>query len=113
MAKSNSGRTIKTAVVLAAGAPPAALGSIFGRTSSAMVPVNGRPTIHWLLHYLHKLGVTRVVLGLRHTETRLPRFVQQAFGRIQEIICVPVKEGMSQAVEKGRILPRCAGRHAL
>jgi dTDP-glucose pyrophosphorylase len=84
----------RTAVVLAAGAPPAALGSIFGRTSSAMVPLNGRPTIHWLLHYLHEIGVARVVLGLRHTETRLPRFVQQAFGKIQEIVCVPVKEDL-------------------
>ena len=94
MAKTKSSHQLKTVVVLAAGAPPAALGSIFGRTSSAMVPINGRPTIHWLLHYLHALGVNRVVLGLRHTETRLPRFVQQAFGKIQEIVCVPVKEDL-------------------
>lgn len=94
MAKSKSSRPLKTAVVLAAGVPPAVMGSIFGRTSSAMVPINGRPTIHWLLHYLHELGVNRVILGLRHTETRLPRFVQQAFGKIQEIICVPVKEDL-------------------
>lgn len=94
MARPNISRKIKTAVVLAAGVPPAALGSIFGRTSSAMVPINGRPTIHWLLHYLHAQGVTRVVLGLRSTETRLPRFVQQAFGKIQEIICVPVSEDL-------------------
>jgi dTDP-glucose pyrophosphorylase len=85
---------LKTAVILAAGAPPAALGSIFGRTSSAMVPVNGRPTIHWLLHYLHELGVKRVVLGLRHTETRLPRFVEQAFGKLLEIIFVPVEQNL-------------------
>jgi dTDP-glucose pyrophosphorylase len=84
----------RTAVILAAGAPPAALGSIFGRTSSAMVPVNGRPTIHWLLHYLHELDVNRIVLGLRHTETRLPRFVQQAFGRIQHITVVPIDKDL-------------------
>ncbi|HEX4265701.1 MAG TPA: NTP transferase domain-containing protein [Verrucomicrobiae bacterium] len=84
----------KTAVILAAGVPPAALGSIFGRTSSAMVPVNGRPTIHWLLHYLHQLGIDRIVLGLRHTETRLPRFVQQAFGRVQHITFVPVEKDL-------------------
>jgi len=94
MVKQKISRQIKTAVVLAAGAPPAALGSIFGRTSSAMVPINGRPTIHWLLHYLHEQGVTRVILGLRATETRLPRFVQQAFGKLQEITCVPVKEDL-------------------
>ena len=87
-------RAPTTAVILAAGTPTAALGAIFGRTSSAMVPINGRPTIHWLLHYLHELGVKRVVLGLRHTETRLPRFVQQAFGSIQEIVCVPVKSDL-------------------
>jgi dTDP-glucose pyrophosphorylase len=86
--------TPKTAVVLAAGAPPAGLSSIFGRTSSAMVPVNGRPTIHWLLHYLHQLGIHRVILGLRHTETRLPRFVQQAFGRIHKITFVPVEKDL-------------------
>ena len=81
-------------MILAAGAPPAALGSIFGRTSSAMVPVNGRPTIHWLLHYLHEQHVNRIVLGLRHTETRLPRFVQQAFGSIQDITIVPVDKDL-------------------
>jgi dTDP-glucose pyrophosphorylase len=84
----------KTAVVLAAGTPPAALGTVFGRTSSAMIPVNGRPTIHWLLHYLRKQGITRVILGMKHTETRLPRFVQQAFGRIQEITCVPIEKDL-------------------
>jgi dTDP-glucose pyrophosphorylase len=84
----------KTAVILAAGAPPASLGSIFGQTSSAMIPVNGRPTIHWLLHYIHQLGIDQVVIGLRHTETRLPRFVQQTFGRIQRITFVPVEKDL-------------------
>jgi dTDP-glucose pyrophosphorylase len=84
----------QTAIVLAAGNPSPALGAIFRHTSSAMVPVNGRPIIHWLLNYLRKEGIKRVVLGLRHTETRLPRFVQQAFGRIQQITCVPVAEDL-------------------
>jgi NDP-sugar pyrophosphorylase family protein len=84
----------RTAVILAAGAPPAALGVVFGRTSSAMIPVNGRPTIHWLLRYLHQAGVTRVVLGMRHTETRLPRFVQQAFGAMLQLVFVPVEKDL-------------------
>jgi dTDP-glucose pyrophosphorylase len=92
MSKSKTTGKPNVAIVLAAGNPSAALGAIFGHTSSAMVPVNGRPIIHWLLNYLRKEGILRVVLGLRHTETRLPRFVQQAFGRIQEITCVPVSE---------------------
>ena len=84
----------RTAVILAAGVPPAAMGAVFGRTSSAMIPVNGRPTIHWLLHYLHQLGITRVVIGMRHTETRLPRFVQQSFGQVLDVVCVPVEKDL-------------------
>lgn len=84
----------RTAVVLAAGSPPASLGAIFGRTSSAMVPVNGRPTIHWLLHYLRDIGVESVVLGLRASETRLPRFVRQAFGQLLDLRCVPVERDL-------------------
>ena len=98
--------TPQTAVVLAAGAPPAALGAVFGRTSSAMIPVNGRPTIHWLLHYLHQLGVTRVVLGLRHTEARLPRFVQQAFGKMLNVEFVPVDKDLGP----GYTLLQCLNR---
>jgi dTDP-glucose pyrophosphorylase len=91
--KKNTGLP-QTAVILAAGAPPAALGALFGRTSSAMIPVNGRPTIHWLLHYLHKLGIPRVVIGIRHTEARLPRFVQQAFGQRMEVVFVPIDKDL-------------------
>lgn len=91
MGRTERNRT-KTAIILAAGSPPAALGAVFGRTSSAMIPINGRPTIHWLLSYLRGQGIKRVVLGLRATETRLPRFVQQVFGGVEKVDCVPVKE---------------------
>ena len=81
-----------TAIVLAAGGLPPSLSAIFGRTSSAMLPINGRPTIHWLLNYLRDSGVAKVVLGLRESETRLPKFVRQTFGQIQEILYEPVSE---------------------
>src|SRR5262245_61734956 len=68
MSKSKSMAKPRTAVVLAAGSPSATLGAIFRHSSSAMVPINGRPIIHWLLHYLRHEGITRVILGLRHTE---------------------------------------------
>lgn len=85
-------KSCETAIILAAGGVPASLSTIFGRTCSAMIPVNGRPTIHWLLAYLHEIGIRRVVLGLRHTETRLPKFVRQTFGQLQELIFEPVAE---------------------
>ena len=59
-----------------------------------MIPVNGRPTIHWLLSHLHKQGVTRVVVGIRHTESRLPRFVEQAFGQVLDVTFVPVEKDL-------------------
>src|ERR1700676_2709292 len=94
MAKAKTSGRPKTAIVLAAGAAPAAMGAIFGSTSSAMVPINGRPTIHWLLQYLRKNGITQVVVGLRPTEPRLPRFLQLAFGRIHKITCVPIEKDL-------------------
>ncbi|MFO1522276.1 MAG: NTP transferase domain-containing protein [Kiritimatiellia bacterium] len=75
----------RTAIILAAGSPPASLEMVFGRTSSAMVPVNGRPVIHWLIHHLKEIGVSRVVMGVKAGETRLVRFVRQAFGSILEL----------------------------
>jgi dTDP-glucose pyrophosphorylase len=83
---------VKTAVVLAAGNLPAALTPVFGRTSPAMLPVNGRPIIHWQLNYLHELGITEVVIGVRPEEMRLPRFVRQAFGRVLNVVCEPIPE---------------------
>ena len=83
-----------TVVILAAGSPSAALGTIFRHSSSAMVPLNGRPIIHWLLNYLREQGIVRVVLGVKATEVRLPRFVEQAFGQLQEIVYVPVSDDL-------------------
>jgi dTDP-glucose pyrophosphorylase len=80
------------AIVLAAGALGPSLSAIFGRTSSAMIPLNGRPAIHWLLTYLHETGVRQVVLGLRDSEVRLPKFVRQTLGQIQEILYEPIGE---------------------
>lgn len=92
MTANRSSQLPRVAIILAAGTPPASLGAIFGRTSSAMVPLNGRPAIHWLLSYLHQLGMDKIILGQRATEKRLPRFVKQAFGQIQDITFVPVVE---------------------
>lgn len=52
----------------------------FGKSCSAMLPINGRPTIHWSLHYLKKSGVERVVAVIRKGESRLQQFVRQCFG---------------------------------
>ncbi len=93
----------KTAIVLAAGAVPTSLSTIIGRTSSAMIPVNGRPIIHWLLNYFHEIGISRVIIGIRKDEERLPKFVRQTFGKIQEISFEVVAEDFGP----GYTLLRC------
>jgi dTDP-glucose pyrophosphorylase len=98
----------ETAIILAAGSVPPALSAVFGRTSSAMVPINGRPTIHWILSYLHEIGIRRVILGLRDSEIRLPKFVRQTFGRIQEISYEPISEDRGPGYTLLKCLERLA-----
>ncbi|MGN6371278.1 MAG: sugar phosphate nucleotidyltransferase [Phycisphaerae bacterium] len=75
----------RTAIILAAGPGPAALLPLFGHTSPAMLPLNGRPTIHWSLHYLMQMGIKRVVLGVRADDERLRRFVTQSFASLLDV----------------------------
>lgn len=82
----------RTAIVLAAGGVPASLRPFVGRTCAAMLPVNGRPIIHWSLQYLREQGFRRVIVGIRDTETRLPRFLKQTFGSQLELEFAPVSE---------------------
>ena len=84
----HAARAPRTAIILAAGSGPAALLPLFGHTSPAMLPLNGRPTIHWSLHYLMSLGIKRVVLGIRADDERLRRFVTQSFGSLLDVCFV-------------------------
>ena len=81
-----------TAIVLAAGKLPEALQAGFSKTSSAMLPVNGRPTIHWSLHYLSECGIRKVIIAVREGETRVQRFVRHCFGKLLDIQFVEIRE---------------------
>lgn len=89
MSGNNAGMTppiATTAIILAAGELPEAMQAAFGRTSPAMLPVNGRPIIHWSLSYLRGIGMRRVILVVRKAEHRLKRFVMHCFGSVMEIV---------------------------
>jgi len=96
MNPAQGGQSNRTAIVLAAGDVPTSLRPFVGRTCAAMLPVNGRPIIHWSLQYLREQGIRRVIVGVRSTETRLPRFLKQTFG--------------SQLNSSSRPSPRTAGQ---
>lgn len=95
-----------TAVLLAAGPPAPDVTQLFGRASSAMMPVNGRPTVHWSLSYLVERGIRRVILGIRPDDSRLQRFVEQAFRKLLTLEFVPI----SQDRGPGYTLLECASR---
>jgi dTDP-glucose pyrophosphorylase len=82
----------KTAIILAAGKTTPVLSALFGKTSSAMIPVNGRPIIHWSVRYLREFGIERVVVGAREEDDRLSRLMAQCFPEAPFCELVFIKE---------------------
>lgn len=80
------------AILLAAGDVPSSIRPFVGRSCAAMLPINGRPIIHWSLQYLREQGFRRVIVGIRSSESRLPRFLKQSFGSQLELDIVPITE---------------------
>ncbi|HTM52904.1 MAG TPA: hypothetical protein VL175_02710 [Pirellulales bacterium] len=60
----------------------------------AMVPVAGRPVIHWTLRYLRSLGLRRFVIAVSRRGMFVEDFVECTFGQDCEIsFIVPSSEG--------------------
>ncbi len=60
----------------------------------AMVPVAGRPVIHWTLRYLHSLGLRRFVIAVSRRGMFVEDFVECTFGQDCEIsFIVPPSDG--------------------
>ncbi|MEX0679275.1 MAG: phosphotransferase [Pirellulales bacterium] len=60
----------------------------------AMVPVAGRPVIHWTLSYLRSLGLTRFVIAVARRGMFVEDFVECTFGQDCEIsFIVPSTDG--------------------
>lgn len=81
-----------TAVILAAGGLPRSLANFYLGTTPAMVPVGGRPVIHWSLSHLKEMGIQRVVIGVNDDDEKLVKFVQQLFASQLDIAFQPVEE---------------------
>jgi len=60
----------------------------------AMVPVAGRPVIHWTLRYLRSLGLRRFIIAVSRRGMFVEDFVECSFGRDCEIsFIVPSSDG--------------------
>lgn len=72
-------------IILAAGRTPSWMETLFGVSCVAMLPINGRPVIHWSLRYLKSIGCKTLKICIRSDELRLPDFVGRVFSDQFEI----------------------------
>lgn len=83
-----------TVVIPAAGRVPEGLLALSNITCPAMIPVGGRPVIHWTLSYLRSLGVRKFVIAVARRGMFVEEFVDCAFGQDCEIeFLTPSRDG--------------------
>lgn len=69
-----------TVLIPAAGRVPEGLLALSNITCPAMIPVAGRPVIHWTMSYLRSLGVRRYIIAVSRRGLFVEDFVDSAFG---------------------------------
>jgi dTDP-glucose pyrophosphorylase len=70
-----------TVLIPAAGRVPEGLLALSNIACPAMIPVGGRPVIHWTLSYLRGLGIRRYVVAVSRPGMFVEDFVDSAFGQ--------------------------------
>ena len=65
-----------TAVIPAAGAVRGGVTSLGTVSSPAMLPLDGKPVIHWLMRRLNELGIDKFRLGVAQHDSQLENFVR-------------------------------------
>ena len=69
-----------TVLIPAAGRVPEGLLALSNISCSAMIPVGGRPVIHWTISYLRSLGFRRFLIAVSRRGMFVEDFVACAFG---------------------------------
>jgi dTDP-glucose pyrophosphorylase len=83
-----------TVLIPAAGRVPEGLLALSNITCPAMIPVAGRPVIHWTMSYLRSLGLTKFVIAVARRGMFVEEFVDSAFGQDCEVqFITPSLEG--------------------
>lgn len=83
-----------TVVIPAAGRVPEGLLGLSNIACPAMIPVAGRPVIHWTLRYLRSLGLRRFVIAVARRGMFIEDFVECAFGQDCDVsFVVPPPDG--------------------
>ncbi|MBX7167444.1 MAG: hypothetical protein K1X74_14030 [Pirellulales bacterium] len=83
-----------TVLIPAAGRVPEGVMALSNIACPAMVPVAGRPVIHWTLSYLRSLGLRRFIIAVARRGMFIEDFVEYTFGQDCEIrFLVPSRDG--------------------
>jgi dTDP-glucose pyrophosphorylase len=70
-----------TVLIPAAGRVPEGLLALSNIACPAMIPVAGRPVIHWTMTYLRSLGIRKYVIAVARSGMFVEEFVDSAFGQ--------------------------------
>jgi dTDP-glucose pyrophosphorylase len=83
-----------TVLIPAAGRVPEGVLALSNISCPAMIPVAGRPVIHWTLTYLRSLGLRRFRIAVARRGLSVEDFVECGFGSDCEIeFVVPARDG--------------------
>lgn len=83
-----------TCLIPAAGRLPEGIASVASVSSSAMLPVGGKPVIHWTMEYLLQLGFVEFRVGVSRRGTAIEDYVDFVFGgraRVDWVECSPTE----------------------
>ncbi|MGI0135342.1 MAG: nucleotidyltransferase family protein [Candidatus Micrarchaeaceae archaeon] len=70
---------IKTAVIIAGGASTR-LRPLTDDMPKTLIPVNGKPILHWILIWLEKYGIEHVVIGVAYKKEKIYDFIKSSAG---------------------------------
>lgn len=83
-----------TVLIPAAGRVPEGVLALSNIACPALIPVAGRPVIHWTISYLRSLGVRKFVIAVSRRGMFVEDFVECAFGQDCEIeFIIPSHDG--------------------
>ena len=83
-----------TVLIPAAGRVPEGLLALSNIACPAMIPIGGRPVIHWTMSYLRSLGFRKFVIAVARKGMFVEDFVDSAFGQDCDVIfTTPSRDG--------------------
>lgn len=102
-----------TALIPAAGRVPEGLLALSNIACPAMIPVGGRPVIHWTVSYLRSLGVRKYVVAVSRPGMFVEEFLDCAFGQDCNFRFITPTRDLGVGGTLNELVERCETKSAL